>query len=68
VIVGGISATTPQHSPAFTTGHGIMGLKWLDDRVTTGLQVKSLGKCTVQQQVFGDIMKRQIVGEVRIGL
>lgn len=52
----------------YTTVNGTVGLKWLDDRVTTSLKVNNLGNRTVMQHVFGDIMKRQIVGEVRIGL
>ncbi len=52
----------------FTTVNGTVGVKWFDDRVTTSLKVNNLGNRSVVQHVFGDVMKRQIVGEVRIGL
>ena len=52
----------------FTTVNGTVGVKWFDSRVTTSLKVNNLGNRTVIQHVFGDILKRQIVGEVRIGL
>ena len=52
----------------FTTVNGTVGLKWFDNRVTTSLKVNNLGNRTVVQHIFGDVMKRQIVGEVRVGL
>ena len=52
----------------FTTVNGTVGLKWFDNRVTTSLKVNNLGNRTVIQHIFGDVMKRQIVGEVRVGL
>ena len=52
----------------FTTVNGTVGVQWFDNRVTTSLKVSNLGNRTVIQHVFGDVMKRQIVGEVRIGL
>ena len=48
--------------------NGTVGLKWFDNRVTTSLKVNNLGTRTVNQHIFGDGMKRQIVGEVRVGL
>ncbi len=53
---------------AFTTVNGTVGVKWFDDRVTTSLKVNNLGNRTVIQHVFGDVFKRQVVGEVRIRL
>ncbi len=52
---------------AFTTVNGTLGVKWFDSRVTTSLKVNNLGNRTVLQHSFGDVLKRQIVGEVRIG-
>jgi hypothetical protein len=42
------------------------GLRWADDKVSTAIKVVNLGNADVQQHVFGDILKRQIVGEFRI--
>jgi hypothetical protein len=42
-------------------------VRWLDERVTTSIKVTNLGNQDVQQHIFGDILKRQVVGEVRFG-
>jgi iron complex outermembrane receptor protein len=52
---------------AFTLVNGTFGVRWLDNRVTTSLKVVNLGNQEVQQHIFGDILKRQVVGEVRLG-
>ena len=41
------------------------GVKWANDRVTTSLKIVNLTNDDIQQHVFGDILKRSIVGEVR---
>ena len=51
---------------AYTLVNAGFGVKWLDDRVTTSLKLTNIGNQEVQQHIFGDIMKRQIVGEVRL--
>ena len=35
------------------------------DKLVTSLKVTNLGNQEVQQHIFGDIVKRQIVGEAR---
>jgi outer membrane receptor protein involved in Fe transport len=52
---------------AFTLVNGTFGVRWLGDRITTSVKVVNLGNQQVQQHIFGDILKRQIVGEVRFG-
>ena len=44
------------------------GVRWDDGRYTTSLKVTNLSNADVQRHVFGDIMKRQVVGELRVGL
>jgi iron complex outermembrane receptor protein len=41
------------------------GVKWLQDRLVTTLKINNLLNSEVQQHIFGDIIKRQVVGEVR---
>jgi hypothetical protein len=53
---------------AYTLVNAAVGLRWAHDRVTTSLKATNLGNQDVQQHVFGDILKRQIVGEVRVRL
>jgi hypothetical protein len=52
---------------AYTLVNGAFGVRWLNDRVTTSIKVTNVGNEEVQQHIFGDIFKRQIVGEVRLG-
>jgi hypothetical protein len=42
-------------------------VKWgSKDRVTTTVKATNLANQNVQQHVFGDITKRQVVGELRV--
>ena len=51
---------------AYTLVNGGFGLKWLDDQLTTSVKVINLTNEDVQQHVFGDILKRQVIGELRV--
>jgi outer membrane receptor protein involved in Fe transport len=50
----------------YTLVNGGFGVKWADRRLTTSVKVVNLLNQDVQQHVFGDILKRQVVGEVRV--
>jgi iron complex outermembrane receptor protein len=52
---------------SYTLVNGAFGVRWLGDRVTTSVKAINLGNQEVQQHIFGDILKRQIVGELRVG-
>jgi outer membrane receptor protein involved in Fe transport len=49
----------------YTLVNAGFGLKWADDRVRTTIKVVNLTNEDVQQHVFGDILKRQVIGEVK---
>jgi hypothetical protein len=49
------------------TLNGGFGVRWLGDRIATAIKVTNLANEEVQQHIFGDILKRQVVGEVRLG-
>ncbi len=49
----------------YTIVSGGIGVKWLGDKVITSLKINNVGNKEVQQHIFGDIVKRQIVGEAR---
>jgi hypothetical protein len=51
---------------AYTLVNGGFGVKWAGNHLTTSVKAVNLGNADVQQHVFGDILKRQFVGEVRI--
>ena len=53
---------------AYTLVNGTFGVRWYGNKITTSLKITNLGNQQVQQHIFGDILKRQVVGEVRVGL
>lgn len=42
------------------------GVKWAGEKLTTSVKVVNLGNEVIQQHVFGDILKRQVVGELKV--
>jgi outer membrane receptor for ferrienterochelin and colicins len=50
---------------AYTLVNGMFGVRWAGDKVVTSLKVTNIGNSEVQQHIFGDVLRRQIVGEVR---
>jgi iron complex outermembrane receptor protein len=58
----------PYHgtTEAYTIVNAAFGVRWARDKVTTSLKIVNLGNSDVQQHVFGDITKRQIMGEFKV--
>jgi len=58
----------PYHgtTKAYTLINGGFGVRWAENKVTTSVKVVNLANQDVQQHVFGDILKRQVVGEMRV--
>jgi len=52
---------------AFTLVNGAIGYRWRSDTIVTSLKLTNIGNQEIQQHIFGDILRRQIVGEVRFG-
>ena len=50
----------------YTLVNGTFGVRWLNDRVTTSVKLTNIANEEVMQHIFGDIMKRQVVGELRL--
>jgi iron complex outermembrane receptor protein len=50
----------------YTIVSGGVGVRWAGQKLVTSLKVTNLGNAEVQQHIFGDIVRRQIVGEARI--
>ena len=48
--------------------NGSFGVKWNDGAITTLLKVTNLFNQSIQQHIFGDILRRTVVGEVRFSL
>jgi len=51
---------------SYTLINGGVGMKWAGNKLTTSVKVINLANREVQQHVFGDILKRQVVGELRV--
>jgi iron complex outermembrane receptor protein len=52
---------------AFTLVSAAIGYRWLNEKVVTSLKMTNIGNQEIQQHIFGDILRRQVVGEVRFG-
>ena len=59
--------SSPYHgfSDAYTMLNGSFGVKWAGGRVTTLVKSTNMTNEDIQQHVFGDIVKRSVVAEVR---
>ena len=51
---------------AYTLVNAGFGIRWMGDQLTTSVKVGNLGNEQVQQHVFGDILRRQVIGEMRV--
>jgi outer membrane receptor protein involved in Fe transport len=51
---------------AYTLVNAGVGVRWLGDKVTTSLKVTNLANEEIMQHVFGDVTRRQVVGELRV--
>ncbi|MEO8256862.1 MAG: TonB-dependent receptor [Acidobacteriota bacterium] len=62
--------SSPYHgfTDAYTMVNGSLGMKWAGGTVTTLVKVTNLFNAAIQQHVFGDIVTRQGVFEVRLKL
>lgn len=53
------------YTDAFDLVNATIGAKWANGKVTTSIKSTNVLNQDIQQHVFGDILKRTIVGEVR---
>jgi outer membrane receptor protein involved in Fe transport len=58
----------PYHgfTDAYTLVNGSFGVKWMSGKLTTMVKVNNLLNQDIQQHVFGDIIKRSVLGEIRV--
>ena len=50
---------------AYTLINGAFGVRWADERLVTSIKVTNLANQEALQHIFGDVLKRQVVGEAR---
>jgi outer membrane receptor protein involved in Fe transport len=53
-------------TPAYTLVNGSFGVRWNGGTVTTTIKSNNILNKTVQQHVFGDLLRRSVVGELRL--
>lgn len=51
---------------AFTQVNGAFGVKWPGNQVTTTIKFNNLFDEKIQSHVFGDVLRRQVIGELRV--
>ena len=54
------------YADAYTMVNGAVGTRWMSGKLTTSVKVTNLFNSDIQQHVFGDILKRMVVFEVRV--
>ena len=61
--------TGPYHgwTDPFTLVNASFGFKLADGRYNPRIQIMNLLNNEIQQHIFGDVMKRQVVGQLRVG-
>jgi hypothetical protein len=60
-----LDGTYNGYTDAYTMLNATVGMKWADGRLTTSLKGTNLTNDDIQQHVFGDILKRSILAEIR---
>jgi outer membrane receptor protein involved in Fe transport len=53
---------------AYTLVNAAFGVRWRGNRFTAMIKVNNLLNDEIQQHVFGDVIKRQAVAELRVGI
>lgn len=51
---------------AYTLVNGGVGVKWAANRLTTSVKMINIANQEIQQHVFGDVLRRQVIGELRV--
>jgi outer membrane receptor protein involved in Fe transport len=52
----------------YTTVNLTVGVKWAADRYVASLKITDLANQAIQEHIFGDVIKRQVVGELTVHL
>jgi outer membrane receptor protein involved in Fe transport len=56
------------YTNAYTMTNGTFGVKWRGGKLVTSVKSTNLFNQTIQQHVFGDLLRRSVIGEVRFQL
>ena len=56
------------YTDAYATVNGSFGVKWQGGAITTTVKVNNIFNQTVQQHIFGDLLRRSVLGEIKFRL
>ena len=56
------------YTDGYATVNGSFGVKWQGGVITTTVKVNNLFNQTVQQHIFGDLLRRTVLGEIKFRL
>ena len=56
------------YSDGYTMVNGSFGVKWNGGNLTTMLKMTNLFNQSIQQHIFGDILRRTVLAEVRFSM
>jgi outer membrane receptor protein involved in Fe transport len=54
------------YTDSYEMVNGGLGARWMNGKLTTSVKVTNLFNQDIQQHVFGDIIKRSVLGEIRV--
>ena len=63
-----LSAGYHGYTDGYATVNGSFGVKWQGGRVITTVKVNNLFNQTIQQHIFGDLLRRTVIGEIKFRL
>ena len=56
------------YTDAYATVNGSFGVKWAGGAITTTVKVNNIFNQTIQQHIFGDLLRRTVLGEIKFRL
>ena len=56
------------YTDGYATVNGSFGVKWQSGAITTTVKVSNLFNRTVHQHIFGDLLRRTVLGEIKFRL
>ena len=56
------------YTDGYATVNGSFGVKWQSGAMTTTVKVNNVFNQTVHQHIFGDLLRRTVLGEIKVRL
>ena len=56
------------YTDGYATVNGSVGVKWRSGAITTTVKVNNVFNQTVHQHIFGDLLRRTVLGEIKVRL